>query len=143
MDARCKQLALATRALWGAGGEDRRLVYEGDQTMPLRTAVQRHFLANERGPAVHRIALFDSRGTIEYVISQMDVLRHVLSQDYEKPWVAKTLKDAGVRCDVRSPHSVPLLLARARSYSASRCIRWCRDSVIWRLCRGVLPKPTS
>ena len=118
-------------------------MYEGDQTMPLRIAVQRHFLANERGPAVHRIALFDSRGTIEYVISQMDVLRHVLSQDYEKPWVARTLKDAGVRCDVRSPDSVPLLGARARPYNVSRRVWWCRDSVLQRLCRGVRLKPTS
>ena len=79
-----------------AGSEDRRLVYEGDRDLPLREAVRKYFLKTDAGPAVHRVAVFDSAGAIEHVISQMDVMQFVFSRERDAEWMAKSLTDMGV-----------------------------------------------
>jgi hypothetical protein len=78
-----------------AGGEDRRLVYEGDRDLPLREAVKKYLLPTSDGPAVHRVAVFDSSGAIEYVISQMDIMQFVFAHEREAPWMETSLAELG------------------------------------------------
>jgi hypothetical protein len=71
-------------------------VYKGDRDLSVQDAVRQYFLPSEYGPAVHRVAVFDNTGAIEYVISQMDVLRYVFMQDQGKEWLTMSVKEAGV-----------------------------------------------
>jgi hypothetical protein len=71
-------------------------VYEGDRDLPLREAVQKYFLLNSEGPAVHRVAVFDSSGAIEYVISQMDIMQFVHALEKDASWMDISLKELGV-----------------------------------------------
>lgn len=79
-----------------AGSEDRRLVYEGDRDLPLREAVRKYFLESAGSPAVHRVAVFDSAGAIEHVISQMDVMQFVFSRERDADWMGRTLEATGL-----------------------------------------------
>jgi hypothetical protein len=77
------------------GGHDKRLVYEGEKTMPLREAVRTYFLGSGDLPSVHRVALFDGGGTIDTIISQMDIVRYVHAHLQDSPWCQETLADSG------------------------------------------------
>ena len=44
---------------------------------------------------MHRIALFDAAGTIDAVISQMDVLKFMHAHYAAAPWAQQTIQDAG------------------------------------------------
>jgi len=62
--------------------DDRGLVFQADgSTTSVMTAIRDLFLQNYGGEAkiTHRIALFDTRGEITSIISQMDVMRWLLS----------------------------------------------------------------
>jgi hypothetical protein len=78
-----------------AGGEDRRLIYEGDGDLPLQEAVRKYFLLNSEGPAVHRVAVFDSSGAIKYVISQMDIMQFVYAREKDASWMDMSVKELG------------------------------------------------
>lgn len=44
---------------------------------------------------MHRIALFDAAGTIDAVISQMDVLKYMHAHYATAAWAQQSLQDAG------------------------------------------------
>lgn len=78
------------------GGDDKQLVYDGERAMPLKPAIHRYFLGSGGMPPVHRIALFDAAGTIDAVISQMDVLKYMHAHYATAAWAQQSLQDAGL-----------------------------------------------
>eukprot|EP00892_Ulva_mutabilis_P000859 jgi/Ulvmu1/10774/UM069_0008.1 len=107
------------------GGEDKQLVYDGERSMPLKSAIDRYFLGSGDLPPVHRIALFDAGGTIDAVISQMDVLKYMHGHHATAAWAQQTVEDAGfvteeshvAAVDINTPtvHALSLLVRGGRS----------------------------
>ncbi|KXZ50299.1 hypothetical protein GPECTOR_17g938 [Gonium pectorale] len=59
-----------------AGSEDRGLLFQVHSDVALLTALRESFVPPGK-PAAHRLAVFDPRGSITAVISQLDVIRHL------------------------------------------------------------------
>lgn len=105
------------------GVEDRGLVYQAEgSSTSLLTALRELFLRPSPGgeaSVVHRIAVFEAHGEITNVISQMDIIRFLLSHvDLLGPAANQTLEALGLLAgkppvQAVSPH-VPTLLAYAR-----------------------------
>jgi hypothetical protein len=63
--------------------------------MLLQEAVAKYFVGAGGLLPVHRIALFDSAGNIDTVISQMDVVRYIYARSPDTAWCKATLAESG------------------------------------------------
>jgi len=107
--------------------EDRGLLYEGDASQTtVMTAVREAFVENVKDGGKqhinHRIALFDSHGEVNSIISQMDIIKWLLSQDVNDERLSKSIEELGLLQGRRPVISVnahsPALVAYSKISSA-------------------------
>lgn len=80
-------------------GGDRGLVFLGDcENVSIMTAIREAFIQykNERRHINHRIGLFDAHGEVTHVISQMDVVKWIVSQNAQDERLSKSLTELGL-----------------------------------------------
>ena len=64
--------------------------------MPLQTAVHNFFVGRGADmPAVHRVAVLDQAGSIEHILTQMDVLTFIHDRHACDGAASQTLEEAG------------------------------------------------
>lgn len=79
--------------------EDRGLLFEGDAAnTSLMVAVRQAFVTNVQGGqhVNHRLALFDSHGEVTSIISQMDVIKWISSQNVEDSRLSASIEELGL-----------------------------------------------
>jgi CBS domain-containing protein len=82
-------------------GADRELVFQAAAGASLLDAIKDSFLheeeAGKKGRVVHRVAIFDARGGVTAVVSQLDVLHHLAAhQERLGELGSRTLADLGL-----------------------------------------------